>query len=155
MLTPRLESYQKFVPLLLRLGVGLTFFFAGLGKITGGIGGVSKFFAGLSIPLPGVMAPFIAYLELLGGLALILGVLTQLFSILFICDMLVAILVAKLPLATKAADMSESWTQIRVELLLLLGAASLVILGAGMLSIDETVLRNRAGRTAPVSSTAR
>ncbi len=68
----RLDAYRSYVPLLLRLGVGLTFFFAGLGKVMGGTAGVAGFFGSLGIPAPALMGPFIAYLELLGGLALIL-----------------------------------------------------------------------------------
>lgn len=135
----RLESYQSLVPLLLRLGVGLTFFFAGLSKVMGGTAGVAGFFGKLGIPLPGVMGPFISYLELLGGLALILGLLTRVFGLLFICDMLVAILVAKLP-AMGAKGIADGWTQIRTELLLLVGSASLAILGAGLFSVDAALL---------------
>ena len=136
----RLEAYQSAVPLLLRLGVGLTFFFAGLSKVMGGTAGVAGFFGKLGIPLPGVMGPFISYLELLGGLALILGLLTRVFGLLFICDMLVAILAAKLPAAMAAKNIADGWPQLRAELMLLVGSASLAILGAGLFSVDAALL---------------
>ncbi len=80
-----LAAYHQLAPVVLRLGIGLTFFFAGLGKVLGGVDNVARFFARLGIPLPGLMGPLIAYLELLGGLALLGGGLTRLVSLLFLC----------------------------------------------------------------------
>ena len=141
---PRLSSYRYLVPLLLRLGVGLIFFFAGLGKLMGGIDGVAGFFGSIGIPLPGLMAPFITLLELLGGLALILGVLTRIFGILFIGDMIVAIIAAKWPAAVQAGGLVAGFSEIRLELLLIMASASLAILGAGALSIDAAWLGDRS-----------
>ncbi len=73
----KLDAYQSLVPLLLRIGVGLTFFLSGLGKVLGGVGGVAGFFGNIGVPLPGLMAPFISYLELFGGLAILLGLFTR------------------------------------------------------------------------------
>jgi len=145
----RLSTYHPLVPLLLRLGVGLTFFFAGLGKVIGGVDGVAGFFGSLGIPLPGLMAPFITYLELLGGLALILGVLTRWFGLLFIGDMLVAILLAKVPAAGQAEHLAAAFGEIRVELLLLVASACLAIIGAGRLSVDAALLGDRPRVAAP------
>ncbi len=140
----RLSAYPYLVPLLLRLGVGLIFFFAGLGKLMGGIDNVTGFFGNIGIPLPGLMAPFITFLELLGGLALILGVLTRIFGILFICNMLVAIIAAKWPAAVQAGGLVAGFNEFRLELLLIMASASLVILGAGALSVDAAWLGDRS-----------
>lgn len=139
----RLSAYDGYAPLLLRLGVGLVFFFAGLGKLLGGIDGVAGFFGSLGIPLPGLMAPFITFLELLGGLALIVGVLTRLISLLFIGNMLVAIVTARLPAAMEAPNIAAGFNEFRLELLLALVSASLVLLGAGKLSVDAGLLGDR------------
>ena len=139
-----LAAYQHLVPLLLRVGVGLTFFFSGYAKVAGGVENVAGFFGNLGIPLPGAMAPFVAYLELIGGLALIVGALTEVFSFLFICVMVVAILTAKLPAFAQAASLAEGWTEIRIEVMLLLASACLLLLGAGRYSVDTAVLGNRS-----------
>lgn len=77
----RLAGYESLAPLLLRIGIGLTFFLAGLGKVLGGTDRVGGFFGSLGVLLPSLMGPSIAYLELIGGLALILGLFTRAFSL--------------------------------------------------------------------------
>jgi putative oxidoreductase len=139
----QLARYESAAPLLLRLGIGLTFFFAGLSKVLGGTDRVAGFFGSLGIPLPGLMGPFIAYLELIGGLALIVGVLTRVFSLLLAGDMLVALLLVGGPKALQAPNLAAGFTDARVEWLLLLGSLALALLGAGLLSVDAALLNDR------------
>ncbi len=74
--------------LLLRVGVGLVFFMHGLSKVQG-LSGVENFFShGLGLPV--WLAVFIAWLEVIGGLALILGIATRFFGLMFGIEMLVA-----------------------------------------------------------------
>jgi len=155
----RLGSYAHLAPLVLRLGIGLTFFFAGLGKVLGGTAGVAGFFGSLGIPLPGVMAPFVSYLELIGGLALILGVLTRVFSLLFVGNMLVALLLVGIPAFLGAESIPAGWSELRTELLLLLGSLALALLGPGLLSLDAAFFGERperlSGEPAPAATRAR
>src|SRR5215469_1843236 len=72
-----------------RLMTGLLFAIHGYQKFAGGIGGVSAFFTKAAIPFPGLMAPFIAVLELVGGILLLLGVATRVIAGLFAVEMLV------------------------------------------------------------------
>ncbi len=144
----RLGSYAHLAPLLLRLGIGLTFFFAGLGKVLGGTAGVAQFFGNIGVPLPGVMAPFVSYLELIGGLALVLGVFTRVFSLLLAGDMLVALLLVGIPAFLGAESIPQGWSELRTELLLLLGSLALALLGPGLLSVDAAFLGERPQRLA-------
>ncbi len=143
----RLSQYYEYVPLLLRIGVGLIFFLAGLGKIMGGTDKVVGFFGSLGIPLPELMGPFIVYLELLGGLALIVGLFTRLFGALFIVNMLVSIIAAKWSGVMEAPNFAAGFGEIRLELLLMLSSAALVILGPGLLSVDAALLGDRSAST--------
>ena len=119
--------------LLLRVVVGLAFFMHGQQKLFEmGIGGVGGFFASLGIPAPQLAAVVVSLVETIGGLALILGVLTRLFGVLLTLDMLVAMLVVHRPNGFFAGDGG-------VELVLVLGAAALALAltGPGALALDN------------------
>jgi len=80
--------------LILRLVLGFTFFMHGLAKWTGGIAGTAGFFD--SVGIPGFMAYIVAAIELIGGIALMLGLATRMISILFAVILIGAILTVKL-----------------------------------------------------------
>ncbi len=78
----------------IRLMVGWVFFWEGVIKfvfVNQGVGRFSK----LGMPMPEVLAPAIAVLEIVGGLGLIAGYLTRPLALLFIGEMIVAILSTK------------------------------------------------------------
>lgn len=79
---------------LLRLTLGFTFFMHGFDKVKGGISGTAGFFD--SVGIPGFMAYIVAGIELVGGLAMILGLATRIFAVLFSIILLVAIFTVKL-----------------------------------------------------------
>ena len=58
-----------------RVVLGLVFIAHGLQKLDMGLGNVGTYFDSLGIPLPGAAATGQAVLELVGGAALVLGVL--------------------------------------------------------------------------------
>lgn len=129
-----LERYERYAPLFLRIGIGLTMFLSGLGKATG-LEGVTRFFTGIGIPIPGLMAPLVAYTELIGGALLILGLGTRIIGLLFAIIMLVATFSAKWAGATKTGGVD--FNQIRLEFLILMGSLALMFSGSGALSIDK------------------
>lgn len=116
--------------LLVRLVLGLTFLMHGLDKLDD-LNGTEQFFDSLGIPAPAVMAPFVALLEVVGGIALIVGLLAPLFALALAGDMLVAAL-------TQHVDKGFFVQDGGYELVLVLGIASLGILlaGAGRFSLD-------------------
>lgn len=85
------EKWTAYGPMILRVVVGLTFFMHGLQKVQGGIDGVAAFFGTIGIPMAGFFAFVVTYLELLGGLALILGLFTHWVAKLLAINMLVAL----------------------------------------------------------------
>ena len=118
---------------LLRVVVGLTFFMHGWQKLfTIGISGVTGFFGSLGVPAAGLAATLITILELIGGLALILGLGTRIVGLLLAVNMLVALLLVHLSKGFFVADGG-------MELALLLGVASLALAlsGSGKLSLDQ------------------
>src|ERR1051326_7179604 len=82
----------------MRLMAGWVFFWEGVIKFVFVNQGVGRF-TKLGMPIPGTLAPAIAVLEIVGGLALIAGFLTRPFALLFIGELIVAILSTKISLS--------------------------------------------------------
>jgi putative oxidoreductase len=103
-----------------------------------GIPGTTGFFSQLGIPAPAIMAPFVATLEVAGGIALVLGVLTRLAALGLAIDMLVAIFLVRLEGGFFAPNGAE------FEILLCVACVALVTAGAGALSVDDAIARRRS-----------
>ena len=102
-----------------------------------GFAGVAGGFAQMGIPFPGVMGPFIGFLELFGGLALIAGLLTRLAGVGLAANMLGALFLVHLPAGFFMPNGYE------FVLMLAASATTLAITGAGRYSIDALVARRR------------
>src|SRR5262249_61951940 len=81
-----------------RVMMGLLFAVHGYQKFSSGVGAVVASFTKMGIPAPQMTGPFIAGLELIGGVCPILGPFKRLFGFLFIFQMLVATLLVPLPI---------------------------------------------------------
>ena len=79
---------------ILRVTLGALFLIHGIVKFQGGIENIVGWFG--SIGLPGFMAYAVALLEIIGGVALIIGFATRIVSVLFALLMVGAILKVKL-----------------------------------------------------------
>lgn len=123
--------------LIIRVVVGLTFFMHGLDKFflsEGGVSGFSGWIGSMGVPMPAVVGFLVALLELLGGLALILGIGTRIVGWLLAVNMLVALLLVHISNGFFAQNGGY-------ELVLLLGisAAGLAMSGSGALSLDAQI----------------
>ncbi len=102
------ENMAAFGLLALRIAVGIVFISAGWGKLHM-IDQVSGMFGNLGIPLAGIMAWFVAIVEFVGGIAVLLGIYTKEVSKLLAIIMIVALLTAHrggpLQMATPAISM--------------------------------------------------
>ena len=98
------------------------------------IAGTQAAFSKMGVPAAEAVAPIVATLELVGGIALILGVLARVFAILLALNMLGALFLVHAP----AGVFAEAGG---FELVLLLAAAALAVAltGAGRLSVDSAL----------------
>ncbi len=114
----------------IRIVAGTAFMLHGYPKLMD-VAGTQGFFG--NIGLPPDMALLIGLLEFVGGIALILGILTRIASILLIGDMIGAIMLVKLPKGFIGG--------FELDLLLLTCAATLLIGGPGVASIEWAVIK--------------
>jgi putative oxidoreductase len=98
------------------------------------IAGTQAAFGQMGIPAAEIAAPLVAVLEVAGGIALILGLLTRPMAILLMLNMLGALFLVHAP-AGVFADKGG------YELVLLLAAAALAIalVGPGRISVDHAL----------------
>jgi putative oxidoreductase len=128
--------------LVLRLVLAAIFIVHGYQKVFGyGISGVIGAFTKMGVPLPGIVAPLVAVVELVGGIALLFGAFTRVAAFLLACDMLGAIIFVHAKNGFSAPKGVEA-------VLGNLGmAVAVALLGAGAYSIDAML--SRRNTTAP------
>ncbi len=131
-----LNSMKWFPLLLARLTVGLVFVNSGWGKLHN-LPKVIEFFQSLGIPGAEYQAPFVAGMELVGGILLLLGLGTRLVSIPLAFIMVIAIATAKQGDITEWMDILGFSECLYIILLLVL-----LFQGAGMASLDRFFCHN-------------
>ena len=123
---------------LVRIMTGIIFLAHGYMKFfIVGIDGAVNMFAQMGVPAPSITAPFVATVEMVGGIALIFGLLTRLAAAALAIDMLVAVVLVKIKGGFFIPNGAE------FEILLCVACVALVVAGAGALSIDEAIAKRR------------
>ncbi|MGN7299410.1 DoxX family protein [Ferdinandcohnia sp. SAFN-114] len=125
--------------LILRLTLGILFFIHGLVKFQGGIENTVGWFE--SINIPGFMAYVVALIELVGGIALIIGFATRLVSILIALIMVGAIITAKLPVGLLGNGQMAGY---ELDLAFLAIAIYLAINGSKLLSLNRVLFNQNS-----------
>jgi putative oxidoreductase len=120
---------------ILRIVLGIIFVPHGWSKLSGGVGNVAAGFASIGVPAPTLSAWVITLIELVGGLFLIVGFLTQIVGLLLFADMLGAIGFAFLRPGKSVIDDrgAIAWEK---ELIFGVAALCLALAGPGAWSLD-------------------
>jgi putative oxidoreductase len=119
--------------LILRLGLGITFFAHGWGKVKNPTG-FAGFLRQIHVPVPLLSAWLVALLETAGAVLLILGFGTRPLALGLAVDMLVALVTVRIPKAPFVSGQQSGWD---FEFLLLAAALALVVTGAGRFAVDR------------------
>jgi putative oxidoreductase len=131
----RLRNYGLLV---LRVVIGVIFFAHGYMKFFKmGIGGTTGFFASVGVPAPTLAAWFETFVEMIGGIAFILGIFTLPFGLALTLGMSGAIMFAKRGGGLVGPKGFE------LELALLAAALAIALTGPGALSLRNALRRRR------------
>jgi putative oxidoreductase len=118
---------------MIRVVLGITFFIHGLVKFQGGIENTAGWFD--SIGLPGVLAYVVALIELVGGIALVIGLFSRVVSVLISLLMVGAIV--KVQLASGFLGGYE------LDLALLVMAIFIAINGSKAYALDQVIFKDK------------
>lgn len=92
---------------ILRVVIGISFLTHGILKFSAGIAGTAGWFS--SLGLPGFLAYIVAVIELVGGIAMILGIGTRIVAVLFAIVMLGGIFTVKLSIGFVGNGPMAGW----------------------------------------------
>jgi putative oxidoreductase len=141
-----LNTFDWVANFFLRLSIGFMFFSGAVGKL-GDLGKFTAMFNGLGIPGAPVVAPAVAIVELVGGVALMLGLATRATSLVLALDMAGALMTDIGPgLAEKYASVWSFLSNLFYSPEWLLTGVLLffVCVGAGSASLDARIDRRLA-----------
>ncbi|MGL3806873.1 DoxX family protein [Paeniglutamicibacter sp. R2-26] len=121
---------------ILRVVVGFLFAAHGWQKyVQFTLDGTTAAFGQMGVPAAALVAPAVATLELVGGIALMLGVLTRVFAALLALNMLGALVLVHAP-----AGIFVENGGFELVLLLAAGAAAIALAGPGRIAVDRLIL---------------
>jgi putative oxidoreductase len=134
--------FEWLAPLAVRITVGVVFMGTGWTKLHN-LPRITENFRGLGIPSPEILTPFVSGVEFVGGLLLLLGLLTRFAAVPLMVVMVVAIASAK----WGDVDSLETFLGFE-EVSYFVMFAWLAIAGPGPVSLDHLLLRASGRRPA-------
>ncbi|MFD1887383.1 DoxX family protein [Paenibacillus wenxiniae] len=115
--------------LIVRVLTGIIFLVHGISKFQGGIAGTQGFFQ--SVGIPTFLAPIVGGLEIVGGIALILGLFTR------IAGIVLAIVIVGALLTAKMGQPFMMGTEF--DYLVLFASLQMALAGSALLSLDSVI----------------
>ncbi len=133
------DRLQSPLLLALRLYIGWQFFQSGRGKLQH-LDRFTEFLTQLGVPAPGLNAPFVALLECVGGLLLLVGLASRLIAIPLTINMIVAFMTADREALVHVFSNPDAFTA-ATPFLYLLVCLLVLAFGPGLFSIDAILHR--------------
>lgn len=132
-----MDRLASLAPLVVRAIVGTIMTAHGLQKLFAGPANFGTGLAGLGVPLPTLMAFVVVFVELIGGILLILGLFSRLAALLLIIDLVVAILLVKVNVGFLSPEGGGVGAEL--DLALIAGFLAILLAGPGRLSLDRAL----------------
>jgi len=145
------ERWQRWVPVPLRMILGVGFMVHGWAKWSRGPAAFAELLKQAHVPLPFANAWLVTLLEIFGGLALLMGAFVTIVSIPLILSMLGAMFTVNIKYGFSAVNTIGLTSQgpllgppgYEINLLYIASLVALILGGAGPLSIDALRSRRR------------
>lgn len=129
--TTFLNALRPYMPLVVRLALGFLLVVHGIDKFDTGLGNVGDAFDGWGVPLPDISATFVAVFEVIGGIALLIGIGTRFVALGMIGVLIGAMIFVKFEIGVLGGY--------ETDLAYIAGLASLIATGPGLLSADSAL----------------
>ena len=151
------NRFEQWAVVCLRMVVGFGFVMHGYAKLTNGPGHFVSNLQVLGVPAPELMGWATIIVELLGGLALMIGAYVSVVSLPLAAILLVAAFTVHLQFGFSSIKLQEVTTEgiqfgqpgVELDLLYLASLAVMVLCGPGRLSVDRYRLANKKSNGHP------
>ncbi len=135
-LATALNRISPAAPLVVRIVLGVLFIYHGVDKVDAGLENVEAAFDSWGVPAAAIAARAVAVFEIVGGVALIVGLATRVIAAAFIVQLIGALVYVKQDLGILS---SQPMPGAELDLAYLGGLVTLLLLGPGWLSVDERI----------------
>jgi putative oxidoreductase len=149
-----LNRLAEFAPLVVRVIVGVIISAHGWQKLMGGPANFAGGLTHLGVPLPGLMAWVVTFVELVGGILLIVGLFSRLAALLLTIEFIVIILTVKIHVPLIAPP-NSAYPGTELDLALLAGFLVVLLMGPGRISLDHALGIEREVDEGPAARSTR
>ena len=132
-----MDRLAEFAPLVVRAIVGVIMAAHGLQKLLGGPANFGGVLGQLGVPAPTLMAFVVTFVELVGGILLVVGLFSRLAALLLTIDLVVAILLVKVGVGFLSPQSGGVGAEL--DLALIAGFLAVLFAGPGRISLDRAL----------------
>ncbi len=132
-----MDRLAEFAPLVVRAIVGVIMAAHGLQKLLGGPANFGGILGQLGVPAPTLMAFVVTFVELVGGILLVVGLFSRLAALLLTINLVVAILLVKVGVGFLSPQSGGVGAEL--DLALIAGFLAVLFAGPGRISLDRAL----------------